>query len=115
MTDRLPLPLEKHVQKAVADLFSQVGGIVNNLSQGYRPGGRRHGTTRQSKGLGDLYVQFPVKGVALWWETKRQGGTQTEDQRKFQWRNEACGVPSGCGGVPEAVEMLKRLGFPVLR
>ena len=108
---------EAQAQEAVRQLFTGVGGVVNNLSQGHRPGGRRHATTRQTKGLGDLWVQFPGRGLALWWETKRPGNEegQTLEQIQFQRRNEACGVPSGCGGVPEAIAMLRRLGFTILR
>jgi hypothetical protein len=108
---------EAQTQQAVRDLFERVGGFVSNLAQGYRPGGRGHGTTRQTKGLADLYVQFEKRGEALWFEVKKPSNRdgQTPEQVAFQRRNEACGIPSGCGGVPEAKAMLARLGFIILR
>lgn len=115
MTSGLSVPTEREVQRAVVDMFRQVGGYVYSLSQGYRPGGRGHGSTRQTLGLADLYVLFPGRGSPLWFEVKRPGGKQTPEQAEFQRRNEACGVASGCGGVPEAVSMLRRLGFTILR
>jgi len=62
---------EEAVQRAVRILYESYGGEWYNLSQGYRPGGPRHGTTRQSKGLPDLWVFFPATGIKLWHETKR--------------------------------------------
>lgn len=62
---------EEAVQRAVRILYESYGGQWYNLSQGFRPGGARHGTTRQSKGLPDLWVFFPKSGFKLWHETKR--------------------------------------------
>ena len=62
---------EDAVQRAVRILYESYGGQWYNLSQGFRPGGARHGTTRQSKGLPDLWVFFPASGFKLWHETKR--------------------------------------------
>ncbi len=62
---------EDAVQRAVRTLYEAYGGEWYNLSQGYRPGGKRHATTRQSKGLPDLWVFFPAVGFRLWHETKR--------------------------------------------
>ena len=108
---------EAQVQEAIKGFWRQGGGFVNDLSQGYRAGGRRHGTTRQTKGLADLYLQHTGRGLVLWWETKRPGeeGGQTEEQVKFERRNEACGVPSGHGGMPEFIAKLRALGFTILR
>lgn len=62
---------EAAVQISVRILYESYGGEWYNLSQGYRPGGPRHGTTRQTKGLPDLWVFFPRAGFRLWHETKR--------------------------------------------
>ncbi len=62
---------EDAVQRAVRILYESYGGQWYNLSQGFRPGGARHGTTRQSKGIPDLWVFFPNAGFKLWHETKR--------------------------------------------
>jgi len=108
---------ESQVQEKIKGFWRSIGGFVNDLSQGYRPGGRRHGSTRQTKGLADLYLQHTGRGLALWWETKRPGeeGEQTDDQVKFERRNEACGIPSGHGGWPEFVVKLQSFGFTTLR
>jgi hypothetical protein len=107
---------EPQVQEAIKTLWRALGGFTNDLSQGYRPGGRRHGSTRQTKGLADLYLQHSGRACALWWETKRPGHeeAQTEEQKLFERRNEACGIPSGHGGLPAFRAMLRRLGFLVL-
>ena len=108
---------EAQVQTSIKGLWRNIGGFVNDLSQGYRPGGRRHGTTRITKGVADLYLQHTGRDVALWWETKRPGeeGGQTPEQAEFERRNKACGVASGHGGMPEFVATLQRLGFTILR
>jgi len=109
-----PVPTERQVQAAVVDLFRQLGGRVCSLSQGYRPGGPRHGTTRQTKGLADLRVFFPARGVCADFEVKRPGGKVTPEQMEYGCLCESCGHPWACGGVSEAVELLRRLGFKVL-
>jgi hypothetical protein len=108
---------EIQVQGSIKDLWRQLGGFVNDLSQGYRPGGHRHGSTRQTKGLADLYLQHTGKGLALWFETKRPSEVdgQTPEQVMFERRNKECGIPSGHGGMPEFLEALKGLGFTILR
>jgi len=61
---------EDDVQRVVASFYAKVGGRVYDLSQGYRPGPKRHATTRQTPGLGDLWVFFPLLGAIMWHETK---------------------------------------------
>lgn len=113
---------EADVQHGVVDFYQTAGGVVCDLSQGFRPGGRRHGTTRQTKGLGDLYVFFPYLGFALWHETKasdrppddpkRQESLrekQSDEQRWFEDQCRACRVPYVLGGVAEAVAALEQL------
>lgn len=67
---------EAAVQVAVRVLYEAYGGEWYNLSQGYRPGGARHETTRQTKGLPDLWLFFPASGFRLWHETKRLDGDE---------------------------------------
>lgn len=98
-----PAPLEREVKRAVLDFYAQVGVRVWNLDQGFRPGGKRHGTTRQSKGIADLYCTWS-HGYAAWWvELKRPGGKQSPEQAEFQRSVEACGVGYVLGGVREVV------------
>lgn len=65
---------EDVVQRSVVKLYQAYGGQVYNLSQGYRPGPRRHATTRQSEGLPDLWVFFLDSGFRIWHETKAFDG-----------------------------------------
>jgi hypothetical protein len=109
---------EAQVQEKIKSFWRSIGGFVNDYSQGYRPGGRHHGSTRQTEGVADLLLQHEGRGVALFWETKRPGQEQsglTDAQRAFERRNEACGIPSGHGGWPEFVAKLQALGFTILR
>lgn len=112
-------PLERDVQRRVVAVYRTVGCIVWSLSQGYRPGGPRHATTRQSKGLPDLYVMCPVRDgirrLVFWHEVKRPGGKQTPEQMHFQIACELRGIGYVLGGMPEAVEALADMGFGVLK
>jgi hypothetical protein len=112
---------ERDVQKSVVGAYEAVGCIVANFSQGYRPGGRRHGTTRQTKGIPDLYV-FPPLSVTYarhgsrdgrpWWhEVKHPGGDQSPEQVTWQRRCEDRAVGYVLGGVDEALAYLWRIGL----
>lgn len=108
---------ETQVQEKIKSFWRSIGGFVNDLSQGYRPGGRRHGSTRQTKGLADLYLVHTGRGLVCWWETKKPSDVdgQTPEQAEFERRNAACGIPSGHGGWPEFAAKLQALGFTILR
>lgn len=108
------VPLEREVKSRVIAIFRAFGGRVFNLDQGFRPGGPRHGTTRQTKGLPDLYVMFPARRQAAWFEVKRPGGTRSPEQETFADLCEACGLPYNWGGAEEAYALLRRLGFELL-
>jgi hypothetical protein len=102
------VPLEREVQRRVVALYRTVGCAVYSLSQGYRPGGPRHATTRQSKGLPDLYV-FPPTGAPWWHETKRAGGKQSPEQVGFQVRCDVGVTDYILGGTKEALlQLVKR-------
>lgn len=47
---------ESDVQKAIKAALKAKKFQVIDTSQGFRPGGKRHGTTRITKGTPDLYV-----------------------------------------------------------
>jgi hypothetical protein len=113
-TNGVPVPCEREVQRRVVATLKAFGFRVFNLSQGYRPGGRRHGTTRQTKGLGDLWAMHAGSGAVLWWETKRPGGQRTSEQVQFGELCAACDVPYGFGGVAELKDLLRSLGFKIL-
>lgn len=98
-------------------LYKTLGCKVWSLSQGYRPGGKRHGTTRQTKGLPDLWVVPPRARLAEqqrypWWqETKRDGGKQSPEQLAFQDACEAAGVTVVVGGLAEAQDHCEAIGL----
>lgn len=106
-----PRAPEKIVQLDVKRLYRQFGGVVYDFSQGYRPGGRRHGSTRQTPGIPDLFVCFSDRGKAFWHEVKTEDGCQTTAQRGFQDVTERSGVPYVLGGTTAAVEQLRAIGF----
>lgn len=108
------MALERNVQRDVKAVYEACGCNVANFSQGYRPGGRRHGTTRQTKGIPDLYV-FPPLGhyqrTPFWHETKRAGGKQSLEQRAWQLACMTRGVDYVLGGVNEAIAHLRHIGL----
>ena len=103
------VPTEREVKHAVVEFYRMMGVTVWNLDQGFRPGGRRHGTTRQAKGLSDLYCTWPARGVAWWVELKRPGGELRPEQVRFRDDNARCGVTVVVGGVVEAVAHIEAL------
>ena len=76
--------LSVHVPRhyRVRAVYARAGGFWYDLSQGFRPGGKRHGSTRQTPGLGDLFVIFPPTGLTLWHETK---AIRPADLAKKDW------------------------------
>jgi len=118
---------EADVQRRITALFKQCGGEVYNLAQGYRPGGKNHGTTRQTKGLPDLFVFFPTWRRAVWYEVKKRHDKwpldrveapvradyykklQRPEQATFEALCLSCGVWYVLGGLEEAVELIERL------
>lgn len=90
MTVLLP-PSEAAIQKHVKFALAVYDYQVYDLSQGYRPGGKRHASTRQTPGIGDLYAIHEAWGD-LWMEVKRPGGRLTAHQEEFQRRAQAAGV-----------------------
>lgn len=125
MTARAFVPTEAQVQERVKAVYRAVGCVVASFSQGWRPGGKRHATTRQTKGIPDLYVfppvryrepfdgcRVPVTPLAPFWhETKRPGGKQSPEQLAWQRECEARGVGYVLGGVDEALAYLRLIGL----
>lgn len=120
---------EAQVQQRVVAIYRAAGASVCNLAQGFRPGGRRHGTTRQTKGLPDLYVFLPRRGLAWWHEVKAPDRfdlgfehmadadraamyrkKQSPEQALFELRCGECQVPYVLGGALEAHAFLQTIG-----
>ncbi len=53
---------ENDVQTAIKQVLKVWGFDIIDTSQGYRPGGKRHGTTRITKGTPDLFVWRKPRG-----------------------------------------------------
>jgi hypothetical protein len=119
---------EAQVQTRVIATYKAVGASICSLSQGYRPGGKRHGTTRQTKGLADLFVFLPRRRLAFWHEVKAPDSVsqlllpaaeraaiyrrkQTPEQALFELRCGECRIHYVLGGVDEALNFLRTLGI----
>ncbi len=103
-------PLERDVKRRVVGIYRRLGVEVDNLDQGFRPGGGRHGTTRQSKGISDLICWHPRIGV--WFhEVKRDGGVLSWEQQQWQARCERCRQRYVLGGPHEALAFLMEHGL----
>lgn len=74
---RNPHILEKEEQHECYKVFRAFGCTVWNLSQARE--------TKQTPGLGDAFITHPDRGLAFWWETKRQvGGGHSPAQLEFR-------------------------------
>lgn len=104
---------EAAVQRRVKALWRSLGGwVACDSSQGYRPGGRRHATTRITLGFPDLVLMHPGRELVLFREVKRPGGKLTEYQRTWLERARACGADVGVwDSVESACEDLRRYGW----
>jgi hypothetical protein len=99
-----PAALEKQTQADVVRLFRAFGGVVYSLSQPR--------ATKQAPGLPDLYVFFPRRRVALWWETKRPtGGRLSPAQEEFRDFCHHTGTPWGSGSRVDAEAWLVKAGL----
>lgn len=84
---------EASVQKKIKQLAGILGfRLLCDSSQGYRPGGPRHGTTRITKGFPDLLFGHPERQVLVFVEVKGPNGELSADQRAWHARAAACGA-----------------------
>ncbi len=95
---------EAEEQRAIAKQFRAYGFKVRNLSQPR--------ATKQAPGIGDLIVMHTARGVALWWESKRQvGGKLSPDQVEFEADCRACSWTYRSGDRYDAARYLVNLGM----
>lgn len=97
--------LERQIQADVVRLYRAHGCIVYSLSQTR--------ASKQTPGIGDIYVLNPVKKRAWWHETKTPSGRQSPDQREFALLCHSCTVGYVLGGVEAARMHLKAIGYAV--
>lgn len=98
--------LEKEEQAAIRKLFIAFGFRVYNLSQAR--------ASKQTPGLGDMWIVHRTLPLAFWWETKRQtGGRHSAPQVEFQAECQRCGVGYGTGDRFAAQDHLVALGVAV--
>lgn len=74
--------------------------------------------TKQTPGLPDRLYTDETRGVAVWWEAKREGGRQRPAQRAFQRAVEACGDVYLLGPATVLIDWIKdqqRRGWPAAR
>ena len=96
--------LEKAIQKDVIDYYRAHGCIVYSLSQPR--------ATKQTPGIGDLYVFDLSTGRAWWHETKTPTGKQRPDQAHFEEYCKRCLVGYVLGGVVAAAVQLDSVRGP---
>lgn len=132
---------EGMVEHDVVAFYQLHGGIVYQLSQGFRgvktPDGRvvadRRGT-RQTPGIADLEIFFPGPGVLVKHETKTPAGEalhqrmlrrpladvpasqrrhwiRAHAQHLYEQHCRVCGVAYARGGVPEAKALVDALNL----
>ena len=103
---------EHEVQTGIRKLARAIGFHVTDFSQGYRPGGPRHATTRQTPGVPDLLLMHPSRQVALFVECKRLGGSLSKAQREWHQIAEQSGLKvSTCDSVESFAEQLRAFGW----
>lgn len=94
--------LEKDIQSDVRKRYIAFGCTVYNLSQAR--------ASKQTPGLGDLYVIHRRLRFAFWHETKTPSGQQSSTQRDFEQWNREAGVVVVVGGVLAAQNHLVEIG-----
>ena len=105
---------ERELQKAGTDLLKQLGFDVSNLSQGFRPGGRRHGSTRQRPGLPDTYCRHVLKRLRFWIEWKGPETRVTDHQRSWHELEAASGGTVWIvRSVGDLCQILRGYGFQI--
>lgn len=94
--------LEKEIQADVRKLYIAYGCTVYSLSQAR--------ASKQSPGLGDLYVIHERCGAVWWHETKTPRGKQSPAQLEFQRLHWGTGVEMAVGGIRAAEDHLIAIG-----
>jgi hypothetical protein len=95
--------LERAEQHEVVKVFRAFGLRVYSLSQAR--------ASKQTPGLGDLFVILPGR-CAFWWETKRpKGGQVSAAQQEFHDLCNAAGAPHHFGGRREAEDLVMTFGL----
>lgn len=84
---------ERVVEAQCDDLVLQLGWQVVRFSQPRN--------TMQTPGIPDRKYYHMARRLTLWFECKREGGRQSQAQRRFQLMAEACGERYVLGGVAE--------------
>lgn len=103
-------PLERYEDAYIRKLYRTAGCVVVSFSQPRR--------TKQTPGIPDLRIYDTKTGTAWWHEVKRQQGPgwtyvqtkQSDAQRLFQARAEACGEEYLIGARDVAYRKLRDLG-----
>lgn len=97
--------LEKEIQRDVWKRYIAFGCVVYWLSQARE--------TKQTAGLGDLYVIHRRRREAWWHETKTLSGKQSSAQVDFENWNREAGITVVVGGILAAEEQLVAIGAAV--
>lgn len=96
--------LEKEEQRIIMNMARAIGFKVYNLSQPR--------ASKQTPGIGDLWMSKKARSFAGWWETKRQvGGERSSEQVDFGDECLAGSVPYGYGDRYHFAEWLQHHGF----
>lgn len=84
---------EKDVERLCDSLMSQLGYEIIRFSQAR--------ATNQTPGIPDRKYFHAVRGRAVWFECKREGGKQSTAQRRFQLLAQLCDEDYVLGGIEE--------------
>lgn len=105
---------ERDVQAQIRRAAEVLGFRVSDFSQGYGRGSRRNRSTRQTKGIPDLYLQHSERNLRLWIECKGERTPVTPDQSAWHERERAAGgTVAVCRSVEDFCEVLRPFGFSV--
>lgn len=96
-------------ERSIVSAARTLGFAVFSFAQGYRP----DHSTRQTKGIPDLYLVHPKRGLRLWWETKAPGRTRTDSQERFAGIVSEAGGEVRWGDFEDFLDQLEEMGFPL--
>lgn len=106
----MPPVLEKDHERKGDELMATYGFTVIRFSQAR--------ATMQTEGIPDRLYCSPTRGLAFWWEAKREDGKQRAAQKEFQETVTAAGQVYFCGTFPELQAWFARQlvsGWPAWR
>lgn len=101
---------EARVQRSIVRALETMGFFVSKFDQGFR----RDGSTRQTRGIPDLYAVHQGWELRLWIEVKAGSNRPTPHQEAWHQKVRAAGgTVVVAWSLEDVLEALQELGAPI--